>query len=114
MGETIFHKIIKKEIPAIILFEDERVIAIRDINPVSTTHVLIIPKKTVRSVAELSAVDEGLVGYLVLVAQRIAAQEGVSEKGYRLVFNCGNDGGQTVDQLHLHLIGGRHFSWPPG
>ena len=114
MSETIFHKIIRREIPADILHEDELCIAIRDIQPVSPCHILIIPKQTIPSVNDLTADDRQLVGHLVLVAQQLAAREGVDESGYRLVFNCGSDGSQSVFQLHLHLVGGREFGWPPG
>lgn len=114
MSDTIFHKIIKKEIPANIVYEDEQCIAIRDLNPVATTHVLIIPKKTIPSLRDVKAQDKEILGHLVFVGSEIARKENISEDGYRLVVNCGNNGGQTVFQLHMHLLGGRVFSWPPG
>lgn len=114
MSDTIFHKIIRKEIPAEILYEDEQCVAIRDIQPVSPTHLLIIPKKTVPTVDSLTAADEALMGHLVVVGSKLAKQAGLTDGGYRLVLNCGEDGGQTVFQLHLHLLGGRVFGWPPG
>jgi histidine triad (HIT) family protein len=114
MAETIFHKIMRKEIPATIVHEDEQVVAFRDNSPVANTHILIVPRKTVPSVAEATAADATLLGHMVLVAAELARKQGISESGYRLVFNCGGDGGQSVPQLHLHLLGGRSFSWPPG
>jgi histidine triad (HIT) family protein len=114
MTDTIFHKILRKEIPAEIVYEDEQCIAIRDIHPVSPTHVLFIPKETIPSVREAGAEHERLLGHLLLAAADYAGKEGLSADGYRLVLNCGENGGQTVDQLHLHLLGGRAFGWPPG
>ena len=113
-GNTVFHKILRREIPAEIVFEDDRVFAFRDISPVAKTHVLIVPKKDIQGCNEVREADAELIGYLVLVAQRIAQSEGIAESGYRLVFNCGEDGTQTVPQNHLHLIGGRRLAWPPG
>ena len=112
--DTIFHKIIRREIPAQIVAENEELIAIRDIVPASRVHVLVIPKKTLPQVSYATADDALLLGKMVLFANEIAKSEGIAESGYRLVFNCGADGGQTVPQLHLHLLGGREFSWPPG
>ena len=114
MGTTVFDKIISREIPADIIFEDELCIAIRDIHPVSPTHLLIIPKQKIPSINDLTAADSATVGHLVLVAKDLAAQEGLAESGYRLVFNCGESAGQSVFQIHLHLLGGREFGWPPG
>ena len=112
--ETIFHKIIRRELPAEIVHEDERLIAIRDIQPVAPCHLLIIPKKTLPKISDASAADAELLGHMLLTAAQLASAEGISEDGYRLVINCGNDGGQAVYQLHLHLIGGRSCAWPPG
>ena len=112
--ETIFHKIINKEIPADILYEDEQVIAFRDIAPAGPVHVLIVPKQTIPTISDVSVEDEQLIGHMHIVAVKVAEKLGVSEDGYRLVINCGENGGQTVFQLHLHLIGGRKMEWPPG
>lgn len=112
--DTVFHKIIRREIPATIVFEDERVIAFRDINPVAPVHILVVPKKTIPSLREASPEDGDLLGYLFLTASQIARDEGISESGYRVVVNSGEHGGQSVFQLHLHLLGGRDFPWPPG
>lgn len=114
MSETVFHKILRGEIPARIIYEDESVFAIRDIHPVADTHILVIPKKTIPRVTALTHDDEIIVGHMVTVAKELADDEGVSQTGFRLVMNCGENGGQTVEQLHLHLIGGRQFAWPPG
>lgn len=112
--ETIFHKIIRKEIPAQIVFEDDEVLGFRDTNPISETHVLVIPKKTIPSLREAGSEDALLLGRMLLAVQKIAEQEGLTQNGYRVVINCGVQGGQTVYQLHMHLIGGRAFGWPPG
>ena len=112
--DTIFSKIIRREIPATIVFENDNVLAFRDINPQAPIHVLIIPKKPIPSVAEASEVDQALLGELLLVAQQLAVAEGLAEGGYRLVINTGADGGQTVFHLHVHLLGGRPLTWPPG
>ena len=111
---TIFHKIMRREVPAEILHEDEQIVVIRDINPVSPTHLLIIPKKTIPSMEDVGAADEQLLGHMLVVAAELAKKQGISESGYRLVINTGLQGQQTVYQLHLHLIGGRQFGWPPG
>jgi len=113
-GDTIFHKIIRKEIPAQIVFEDDQALAFRDINPVAPTHILIIPKKTLRDTTAASAEDEQLLGHLMLVAKQLATAEGLTNSGYRLVVNNGEQAGQSVFQFHLHLIGGRDLTWPPG
>jgi histidine triad (HIT) family protein len=111
--KTIFKRIIDKEIPAKIVYEDELCLAFHDISPQAPTHVLIIPKQEIESVAHLTAADQALAGHLLLVAGRVAEQLGLSG-GYRVVANCGPDGGQSVDHLHLHLLGGRSLAWPPG
>ncbi len=113
-GVTIFHKIMRREIPADIVYEDEQVVAFRDVSPVAQTHILIVPKKTIASCNDISNNDSELIGHMVCRARDIALSEGIAESGYRLVFNCGEDGTQTVQQLHLHLIGGRRLAWPPG
>ena len=114
MGNTIFHKIINREIPAEIVFEDDLVIAIKDIQPVSPVHILIIPKKTLPSAAQATREDQSLLGHIMLTAANIAREQGLENDGYRLVVNTGENGGQTVPQFHLHLVGGRLFGWPPG
>ncbi|MBX2797431.1 MAG: histidine triad nucleotide-binding protein [Myxococcales bacterium] len=111
---TIFQKIIDREIPADIVFEDDRVLAFRDIEPQAPVHVLVIPKKPLASVASASAEDRDLLGHLLLVAQHVATREGVADGGFRIVTNIGQDGGQAVEHLHLHVLGGRAMSWPPG
>src|SRR5271156_2587733 len=109
----LFCKIVAGEIPSKKIFEDELAYAFRDINPQAPTHVLIVPRKHIASLAETGAEDQVMLGYLHLVAARIASNEGLAE-GFRTVINTGNDGGQTVDHLHVHLLGGRPMSWPPG
>lgn len=112
--ETIFHKIIRKEIPASIVFEDEFVVAFKDVNPVSPIHILVVPRKTICSLASVDANDEQLLGHMVYVCSSIAKQQGLEQNGWRLVVNTGDNGGQTVKQLHMHILGGRQFMWPPG
>ncbi len=106
MKDCIFCKIANKELPAEIIYEDDRIVAFKDIKPVAPVHVLIIPKKHIPSIDHLEARDKELIGELFLIAQKIARQEKVAGTGYRLAFNIGKDAGQTVDHLHLHLIGG--------
>ena len=110
---SIFTKIIDKEIPADILYEDELCLAFRDINPQAPTHFLVIPKKEIVSLAELTEEDETIVGRCVLVASKVAAAEGL-DGGYRLIANTRDDGGQEVPHLHFHVLGGRKMKWPPG
>ncbi|MEX2176857.1 MAG: histidine triad nucleotide-binding protein [Pirellulaceae bacterium] len=112
-AKTIFKRIIDKEIPAQIVYEDELCLAIHDLKPQAPVHLLVIPKKEVASVAHFTAEDQALAGHLLLVIQKLAEQLGLKE-GYRVVANCGQDGGQTVDHLHFHLLGGRQLGWPPG
>ena len=111
--KTIFAKIIDREIPADIVFEDDLSLAFRDINPQAPTHILVIPKKPLTSVDDLTKEDAELVGHLHLVIQHLAAKEGLSD-GYRVVSNCGQAAGQEVPHLHFHLLGGRKMTWPPG
>ena len=106
MSETIFSKIIRREIPADIVFEDDDVLGFRDVNPQAPTHVLFIPKRPVATLNDLASDDAERVGKLVLAAAAFAKKEGVADNGYRLVMNCNDDGGQTVFQLHLHLLAG--------
>ena len=112
-SKTIFKRILDKEIPADIVYEDDRCLAFRDINPQAPTHVLIIPKIEIASLADAQESDAPLLGYLLLVASKLASKLGLAN-GYRAVINCGRDGGQTVDHLHVHLLGGRSMTWPPG
>lgn len=111
--DCLFCKIIDKQIPAQIIYEDDAVIAFNDINPQAPTHALIIPKKHISTLNDIAAEDCELVGKMVKAASTIAAQCGFEEKGYRTVFNCNNDGGQTVYHIHLHLLGGKAMGWPP-
>ena len=113
-NDTIFHKIINKELPAEIVYEDEKVIAFKDINPVSNVHILIVPKKTIPSLKEIQSEDRELLGSMLLTANKLAKDLEVESDGYRVVINCGEKAGQTVFQLHMHLLAGREFSWPPG
>lgn len=114
MSECLFCKIAAGEILARIVFEDEKVVAFEDINPQSPTHVLIIPRKHIPTVLDLTDEDQELVGYLHMVANQIAAERSLTEDGFRLVINCKRAAGQEVFHLHLHLLGGRDFRWPPG
>ena len=108
--DCVFCKIAANEIPADVLYQDEQVIAFRDINPQAPVHVLIIPRKHIPSVVELSGAESSLVENMVSIANQLAVKEGVSESGYRLVINCGEQGGQLVPHLHLHLLGGRQLA----
>lgn len=111
--KTLFEKIIAREIPAEIVYEDDFVLAFRDIKPQAPTHVLIVPKKLVARVAEAKADDQPLLGHLLLKAAEVAKKLDL-KNGYRLVINNGADGGETVPHLHVHILGGRHMDWPPG
>ncbi|MCB9073427.1 MAG: histidine triad nucleotide-binding protein [Bdellovibrionaceae bacterium] len=112
---TIFSKIINKEIPATIVYEDDLCLAFKDVNPQAPTHVLLIPKKEIESMAKVqSPEDEKLLGHMMVKASRIADQLGLAKDGYRLVINTNDHGGQTVYHLHIHILGGRQMSWPPG
>lgn len=115
MGNTIFTKIINREIPAAIVYETENVLAFKDINPQAPVHILIIPKTEIPSVRELSGSQHSaLLGELIDAANVIAEQNGIADDGFRLVINCGKSGGQEVYHLHMHLLGGRKMLWPPG
>ncbi len=114
MSETVFSKIIRKEIPAKIIYEDQWAVAFADIHPQAPTHLLVIPKKPIRSLADASAEDKELLGHLQLVVAQVAQETGLSESGYRVVTNIGSDGGQSVPHLHYHILGGRALDWPPG
>ena len=111
---TIFSKIINKEIHADILFENDKILAFRDISPQAPVHFLVIPKKEIRTINNINEEDKSLIGELFIVAKEIAKKEGISEKGYRTIFNCNEHGGQTVYHIHLHVLGGRQLEWPPG
>jgi len=111
---TIFSKIISKEIHADILFENDNILAFRDISPQAPVHFLVIPKKEIRTLNDINEEDKSLIGELFMVAKEIAKKEGISEKGYRTIFNCNEHGGQTVYHIHLHVLGGRQLEWPPG
>jgi histidine triad (HIT) family protein len=113
MAETVFSRIIRGEIPARIVHDDDRCLAFHDVAPQAPVHVLVIPKRPIPSLADATAGDADLLGHLVVVATELARTLGLSQ-GYRLVVNCGADGGQSVDHLHVHLLGGRRLGWPPG
>ncbi|MGH7792349.1 MAG: histidine triad nucleotide-binding protein [Thermodesulfobacteriota bacterium] len=114
MEDCIFCKIVKREIPATLVYEDEISLAFRDITPKAPTHILVIPKKHIRTVVEVKEEDKPLMGHLISIASGIAKKEGISEKGFRLVINCGLESGQSVWHIHIHLLGGRKMTWPPG
>ena len=113
MSKTLFEKIIAREIPAAIVYEDDLVLAIRDINPQAPVHVLIFPKKVIPRIGETQAGDRELLGHILLKAAEVAKKLDL-KSGYRLVINNGADGGETVPHLHVHILGGRHMAWPPG
>jgi histidine triad (HIT) family protein len=114
MADCLFCKIIEGKIPGAIVYQDERVVAFKDINPQAPMHVLLVPRRHIPTINDLTAEDDGLVGELVRRAAAIAAENGHSERGYRTVFNCNADAGQTVFHIHLHVLGGRTLKWPPG
>lgn len=113
MADTIFGKIIRGEVPCNKVYEDDRAFAFRDINPQAPVHILVIPKQEIEDVAQVEAYP-GLMEHLIHVANQLAAQEGIADSGYRLVINKGRSAGQSVDHLHIHLLGGRAMNWPPG
>ncbi|MEM6363783.1 MAG: histidine triad nucleotide-binding protein [Planctomycetota bacterium] len=110
---SIFQKIINREVPAETVYEDEDCLAFRDIAPRAPVHILVIPKREIVSLADLTDDDQAVMGRCVVVAAKVAAEQGLTD-GYRLVVNCGDDGGQEVPHLHFHLLGGRKLTWPPG
>jgi histidine triad (HIT) family protein len=110
----LFCRIVAGELPSTRVHEDDQIIGIRDIAPRSPTHVLLLPRRHIGSAADLTAADAALVGHLFAVAAEVARREGIAERGYRVVTNIGQWGGQSVDHLHFHLMGGRAFEWPPG
>jgi histidine triad (HIT) family protein len=114
MSDTIFSKIVRREIPADIVYEDDEVLGFRDLNPQAPVHVLFIPKQPLATLADATPAQATLLGNLLLAAAAYARQEGFAERGYRTVINCNEDGGQTVFHLHVHLLAGRRMHWPPG
>jgi histidine triad (HIT) family protein len=114
MGDCIFCKIVAGEIPGKKIYEDDEFLAFHDVNAQAPVHFLVIPKRHIRNIMELESGDSGLAGRLLYRAQALAAELGCGEKGARFVINCKSDGGQTVDHLHCHVLGGRPLGWPPG
>jgi histidine triad (HIT) family protein len=114
MSRTLFEKIIAREIPATILYEDDLVVAFRDIKPQAPTHVLVVPKKPIPRIGEARPEDQSVLGHLLLKSAELAKTLGLAQSGFRLVFNNGPDAGEAVPHLHCHLLGGRQMSWPPG
>ena len=114
MADTIFSKIIRREIPADIVYEDDQVLAFRDVAPQAPTHIVLVPKKPIVNLLDTQPEDTLLLGQLLTAAIHVARTLGLDETGFRVVVNAGRDGGQTVDHLHLHLLGGRPLGWPPG
>jgi len=111
---TLFSKIINREIPARIIYEDAQCVAFHDVHPQAPTHFLVVPKKEIARIGESTPADEPLLGHLLFVAQSVAKEQGLGESGYRLVINNGPDGGETVPHLHVHVLGRRPMGWPPG
>ncbi|MCE8033501.1 histidine triad nucleotide-binding protein [Billgrantia tianxiuensis] len=114
MQDCLFCKIAQREIPADIVYEDDQVLAFNDINPQAPTHILIIPKSHIATLNDIEERDQALVGRLPYVAARLAEERGFAADGYRVVMNCNDQGGQTVYHIHMHLMGGRRFTWPAG
>lgn len=114
MSDCIFCRIVERTVPSKIVHEDDQAVAFEDVNPQAPVHILVVPKRHVRSLKELNETDSTLLGHLMLTGAAIAKQKGIAESGYRLVVNTGKHGGQSVFHLHLHLLGGRPMHWPPG
>ena len=114
MSDCIFCKIAAKEIPSTIVYEDDNILAFKDITPAAPVHVLVIPKQHISSAMDIDENNVNLMANIFLVIKKIAQEQGISEDGFRIVNNCGNDGGQTVQHIHFHLLGGRSLAWPPG
>ncbi len=112
--DCLFCKIIEKKIPAKIVYEDEKVLAFKDVSPQAPVHVLIIPKKHIATSLDIEEADNELVGHMYQIANKLAKQSGIADSGFRLVMNCHADAGQTVFHIHLHMLGGRSMQWPPG
>ncbi|XP_053621117.1 adenosine 5'-monophosphoramidase HINT1 [Plodia interpunctella] len=113
-GDTIFGKILRKEIPAKFVYEDDQCVAFHDVNPQAPTHILVIPRKPIPQLSKAEDADEKLLGHLMIAARKVAAMQGLDKSGFRLVINDGKDGAQSVYHLHIHVIGGRQLKWPPG
>jgi histidine triad (HIT) family protein len=114
VADCLFCRIVAREIPATVVYEDEHVVAFRDVNPQAPMHVLVIPRRHVATLNDLSPDDDRLVGEMIRRAAAIASEHGHAERGYRTVFNCNASAGQTVFHIHLHVLGGRNLGWPPG
>lgn len=114
MSKTLFEKIVAREIPATIVYEDDLVLAFRDVKPQTPTHVLIVPKKPIPRLAEAHPADHKVLGHLLLKAAEVAKNAGLEKTGFRIVINNGPDAGESVPHLHCHILGGRHMGWPPG
>ncbi|HEX8948878.1 MAG TPA: histidine triad nucleotide-binding protein [Dissulfurispiraceae bacterium] len=114
MNNCIFCKIIDRKIPAKIVYEDEHALAFEDVNPQAPVHTLVIPKRHIPTILDIREEDDRLVGHLLRVANRIAQDKGIAERGFRLVTNCNHESGQTVYHIHIHILGGRRMQWPPG
>ncbi|MEL5865362.1 histidine triad nucleotide-binding protein [Clostridium cochlearium] len=114
MENCIFCKIIKGEIPSKKVYEDELILAFKDISPAAPAHVLVVPKKHIKSLNELSKEDSAIIAHIYIKVKELAKKLDIDKKGYRVVTNCGEQGGQTVDHIHFHLLGGRNLQWPPG
>ncbi|HAZ37129.1 MAG TPA: histidine triad nucleotide-binding protein [Clostridiaceae bacterium] len=112
--DCIFCGIVNNDIPSKKVYEDDKVVAFEDINPAAPVHVVIVPRKHISSLMDINDEDATLIGHIFMVAKKIATEKNISENGFRIVCNCGEDGGQTVKHLHFHLLGGRSFGWPPG
>ena len=112
--DCIFCKIANKEIPSTLVYEDDEVVAFQDLNPEAPVHVLVVPKKHITSLNTVTLEDQQLLGHILLTISKIAEKQGIAEKGYRVVTNCGEQGGQSVPHLHFHLLGGREMLWPAG
>lgn len=114
MADCLFCRIVAGEIPASIVFQDERMVAFKDITPQAPTHILVVPKRHIATLNDLVPEDDGLVGEMTRRAAAIAKEQGLADRGYRVLFNCNAEAGQTVFHIHLHLVGGRRMGWPPG
>ena len=114
MSNCLFCKIIEKQVPAKIMYEDDLCLAFEDVNPQAPVHVLVIPKKHIPTLLDLNEQDNNLMGHLIGISNKIARDKGIAERGFRLIINCNPESGQTVYHIHLHVIGGRTMQWPPG